>query len=62
MSRKPKREEHFWNVDLIELFRDWFSQFGIFLLTALGFLGMAMPVLIAAFVLWYLAGFPPLIF
>lgn len=53
-----KRQEHFWNVDLIELSRDWLAQIGIFLMTAVAFVGMALPVLIPAFIMWYLAGFP----
>ena len=55
-----KRQEHFWNVDLLELCKDWFSQVGTFLMTALTFFGIALPVLISIFVLWYLAGFPRL--
>lgn len=57
-----KRDEHFWNIDLIELFRDWLSQVGVVLLTALGFFAMAIPVLIASFILWWLAGFPSINF
>lgn len=57
MKRQP---QHFWNVDLIELSRAWLSQLWTFVLTALTFVGMALPVLISAFVLWYLAGFPKL--
>jgi len=56
--RRP--EEHFWNVDLRIVFKDWLSQLWAFALTAITFLGVALPVLIAIFVLWYLAGFPRL--
>lgn len=55
-----KREQRFWEVDLIELARDWLSQILIFFETALAFIGMAIPVLIPMLVLWYLAGFPSL--
>jgi len=55
-----KRQEHFWNVDLIELSRDWLSQIGTLLMTAVAFVGMALPVLIPAFIMWYMAGFPRL--
>ncbi len=55
-----KRHAHFWEVDLIELSRDWFSQFLTLLMTAVAFVGMALPVLIPAFIMWYLAGFPRL--
>ena len=56
-----KRQAHFWEVDLIELTRDWLAQIGTVLLTAVAFIGMALPVLIPAFIMWYLAGFPPII-
>ena len=55
-----KRQEHFWNVDLIAIYRSWLSQIWVFLLTGLTFIGIALPVLISGLVLWYLAGFPPL--
>jgi hypothetical protein len=55
-----KRQQHFWNVDLRVVFKEWLSQLGTFFLTALTFLGIGLPVLISIFVLWYLAGFPRL--
>lgn len=55
-----KHHQHFWEVDLLELSRDWLSQIGTFLMTAVAFVGMALPVLIPAFIMWYLAGFPRL--
>jgi len=55
-----RRDEQFWNADLLVVFKDWLSQIGTFFLTALTFIGIALPVLIAIFVLWYLAGFPRL--
>jgi uncharacterized RDD family membrane protein YckC len=55
-----KKQEHFWNVDLRDVARDWLSQIWVFLLTGLSFIIMALPVLIASFIIWYLAGFPRL--
>jgi hypothetical protein len=53
-----KQQERFWNVDLIELAKEWLSQMKTFLMTALTFIAMALPVLIPAFIMWYMAGFP----
>jgi hypothetical protein len=53
-----KRQERFWNVDLLELSKDWLSQLKTFLMTALTFLAIGLPVIIPAFIMWYLAGFP----
>lgn len=53
-----KRQERFWNVDLLEVSKEWLSQLKTFLLTALTFIAMALPVLIPGFIMWYLAGFP----
>lgn len=53
-----KRQDRFWNVDLLEVFREWLSQLGTFFLTALTFVAIGLPVLISIFVLWYIAGFP----
>ncbi|MCA3237222.1 MAG: hypothetical protein ACK5RC_11005 [Curvibacter sp.] len=55
-----KRQEHFWDVDLRILFKEWLSQLWTFVLTLITFLGIGLPVLISTFVLWYLAGFPRL--
>lgn len=55
-----KRQERFWEVDLLELSREWLSQLWTLLMTALTFVAMALPVLIPAFIMWYLAGFPRL--
>lgn len=55
-----KKQEHFWEVNLIELSRSWLSQIWVVFLTGLTFIGIALPVLISGFILWYLAGFPPL--
>lgn len=48
------KEQRFWNVDLIELAKSWFADMGVFLMTALTFVGMAIPVLIPMLILWYL--------
>ena len=47
-------KERFWNVDLIELFRDWLRDISTFLLTGLMFIGLSLPVVLSALVLWYL--------
>lgn len=49
-----KKEDHFWNVDLVELFKVWIEDMGTFLLTALTFAGLALPVVIPTLILWYL--------
>lgn len=48
------KEQRFWDVDLIELFKIWIADLGTFLLTALTFVGLSIPVLIPMLVLWYL--------
>lgn len=48
------KEQRFWDVDLVELFRVWIADMGTFLLTALTFVGLAIPVIIPMLVLWYL--------
>ena len=48
------KEQRFWDVDLVELFRIWISDMGTFLLTALTFIGLAIPVIIPTLILWYL--------
>ncbi len=50
-----KQEQHFWDVDLVELFRIWIDDLGTFMLTALAFVGLALPVLIPTLILWYLS-------
>jgi hypothetical protein len=49
-----QQQQRFWNVDLIELFRVWIADMGTFLLTALTFVGLAIPVIIPTLILWYL--------
>ncbi len=48
------KQERFWNVDLVELVKVWIADMGIFLLTALTFVGLAIPVIIPTLILWYL--------
>ncbi len=50
-----KKQEHFWNVDLIELFKMWLSDMGTFFMTALIFAAMSLPVVIPGLILWFLA-------
>lgn len=50
-----KQDQNFWDVDLIELFRSWIDDLGIFFLTLLTFVGLALPVLIPTMILWYLS-------
>ncbi len=49
------KEDRFWNVDLVELFKIWIDDMGTFLLTALTFVGLAIPVIVPTLILWYLA-------
>lgn len=48
------KHQRFWNVDLIELFKLWLSDMGTFLMTALMFVALSLPVIIPMLVLWYL--------
>jgi hypothetical protein len=48
------KQQHFWDVDLVELGKRWIDDMGTFLLTALTFVGLALPVLIPTLILWYL--------
>ena len=48
------KQQRFWDVDLIELFRVWIADMGVFLMTALTFVGLAIPVIIPTLILWYL--------
>ncbi|WP_296447691.1 hypothetical protein [Rhodoferax sp. UBA5149] len=48
------KKQRFWNVDLIELFRLWINDMGTFLMTALMFVGLSLPVVIPALIMWYL--------
>jgi len=48
------KNQRFWNVDLIELFKLWGSDLSTFLMTALMFVGLSLPVVIPALIMWYL--------
>ncbi len=48
------KQQHFWDVDLVELFKIWISDMGTFLMTALTFVGLAIPVIVPTLILWYL--------
>lgn len=48
-------KQRFWNVDLIELLREWGSDMSTFFFTFLMFVGLSLPVVIPALVLWYLS-------
>ncbi len=50
-----RQEENFWDIDLVELLRGWIDDMGLFLLTALTFVGLALPVLIPTLILWFLS-------
>lgn len=49
------KQQSFWDVDLVELFKLWIDDMGTFLLTALTFAALALPVLIPTLILWYLS-------
>ncbi len=48
------KKQRFWNVDLIELFKLWSSVMSTFLMTSLMFVGLSLPVVIPALIMWYL--------
>jgi len=48
------KKQRFWNVDLLELFKLWLSDLLTFLMTLLMFLGLSLPVVIPALIMWYL--------
>jgi len=47
-------KQRFWQVDLVELFKQWLRDMETFLMTGLMFLILSMPVVIPALILWYL--------
>jgi len=49
------KQQNFWDVDLIELFKLWIDDMGTFLLTALTFAALSLPVVIPTLILWYLS-------
>lgn len=48
------KQPRFWEVDLLLLLKIWISDMGTFLLTAVAFVGMAIPVIIPMLIMWYL--------
>ena len=49
-ARRP--EPKFWEVDLGELLKLWFSDLSVFMRTAVMFLALSMPVVISALLMW----------
>jgi hypothetical protein len=54
IERWNMKQQRFWEIDLVELVKTWVSDIGVFLLTALTFVGLAIPVIIPTLILWYL--------
>ena len=48
------KQQRFWEVDLRLLLKIWIDDMGTFLLTAVAFVGMAIPVIVPILILWYL--------
>jgi hypothetical protein len=48
------KNQRFWNVDLIELFKLWSSDMSTFFMTLVMFIGLSLPVVIPALIMWYL--------
>ena len=53
----PRPEPKFWEVDLVELFKLWFSDLSVFMRTAVMFVALSMPVVISALLLWFIQWF-----
>lgn len=51
---KGMKHQRFWRVDLIDLFEEWGSDMSTFLMTALMFIGLALPVIVPGLIMWYL--------
>lgn len=49
------KQQNFWDVDLNELLKLWIDDMGTFLLTALTFAALSLPVVIPTLILWYLS-------
>ena len=49
------KKQRFWNVDLMELFKLWSSDMSTFFMTSLMFVGLSLPVVIPALIMWYLS-------
>lgn len=48
------KKQSVWTTDLRELFKLWGSDLSTFLMTLLMFLGLSLPVVIPALIMWYL--------
>ena len=48
------KKQSFWDVDIRLLLRWWWEDISTFVLTALTFVGLALPVIIPMLILWYL--------
>ena len=48
------KKQRFWNVDLIEVFKGWISDLSAFFMTLLMFVGLSLPIVIPALIMWYL--------
>lgn len=48
------QKQRFWQVDLIELLKQWFMEIKVFLMTGLMFMVLSLPVVIPALIMWYL--------
>ena len=53
-GRHRMKQQRFWEVDLLLLLKIWIADMGTFLLTAVAFVGMAIPVIIPILILWWL--------
>jgi len=47
-------QQRFWEVDLVELVKSWLADLSVFFLTALTFVGLALPVIIPIVILWWM--------
>lgn len=48
------KKQSVWTTDLLELFKQWSSDLLTFLMTLVMFLGLSLPVVIPALIMWYL--------
>ncbi|MDO8248600.1 MAG: hypothetical protein Q7T78_02620 [Rhodoferax sp.] len=48
------KKQSVWTTDLRGLFKLWLSDLSTFLMTLLMFLGLSLPVVIPALIMWYL--------
>ena len=48
------KKQSFWNVDLVVVFKLWWSDINTFLMTLLMFVFLSLPVVIPALIMWFL--------